>query len=76
MKYSELNFQSKDEMVNKILEFINKEIEAFERDKKQIKEKYRDVELTEKNQELRINATLSTLKSIKLYIEEEKNANK
>ena len=53
-----------------ILEFIDSEIESFEKDREQIPEEYRDVTPTIKNQEMRIIATLTTLKSVRRYIEE------
>ncbi len=53
-----------------ILEFIDSEIESFEKEKKQVPEEYRDVKPTIKNQEMRIEATLTTLKSMRRYIEE------
>ena len=56
--------------MEKILKFINQEIEIFKKEKERIPEKYRDVEITIKNQELRINSTLATLKSVKGHIEE------
>ena len=57
-------------MEENILTFINNEIDSFNKERKLIPEKYRDVKPTIKNQELRIKATLSTLKSIKSYVEE------
>ena len=56
-----------------ILKFINEEIKDFEKDKETVPEKYRDVKTTIENQELRIDATLATLRSIKSYIEERLN---
>lgn len=56
----------------KVLDFINREIKDFKKDKDEIPEKYRNVEPTIKNQEMRINATLATLNCIKSYIEDSK----
>lgn len=55
--------------LKEIEKVIDEEIKEYKKIKSEIEEKYSDIEPSKENQELRINATLSTLKGIKLLLE-------
>ncbi len=65
MSISKIIDKTMDLTLIEVEKIIDEEINDFKKDKSNVEEKYRNVIPTKENQELRINATLSTLNSIK-----------